>query len=170
MNKTIMAKTLLTALSKFEQFLAAIDTSILNAAQYSYQHYSSTLETMENIIDDMHKKTLLHNLRVKTQALLDTAPHKFGRVLILAYVHQLSTKKIAEIIKKTERTVFRHLHDGIEWFTSHLHDITDNYELAQIWDQEIWLRNIYARLQEDPNQTARIHPHNKSCASQRLTG
>lgn len=83
-------------------------------------------------------------------ALLDTAPHKFGRVLILAYVHQLTTKKIAEIIKKTERTVFRHLHDAIDWFTSHLHDIIDNYELAQIFDQEIWLRNIYERLQKDP--------------------
>lgn len=150
MDKIIMTKTLLTALSKFEQFLAAIDTSIMNIAQYSYQHYSSSLETMETIIDNMHKKTLLHNLHIKTQALLDTAPHKFGRVLILAYVHQLTTKKIAEIIKKTERTVFRHLHDAIDWFTGHLYDKINNYELAQIFDQEIWLRNIYERLQKDP--------------------
>jgi len=146
MNKTIMAKTLLTALSKFEQFLGAIDLSILNMAQQSYQHYTATQKTMEDIIDNIYKKTLLHNLRIKTQALLDTAPPKYGRVLILAYVHQLTTKKIAEIINKTERTVFRHLHDGLQWFTSHIDNIIGNYELTQALDQEAWLRNIYRRL------------------------
>lgn len=147
MNNTIMAKTLLTALSKFEQFIAAIDTSILNIAQHSYQHYTSTLETMETIIDNMHKKTLLYNLRIKTQTLLDAAPQKYSRVLILAYVHQLTTKKIAEIIKKTERTVFRHLREGLQWFTNNMDSITDSYELAQVLDEEICLRNIYRRLQ-----------------------
>jgi DNA-directed RNA polymerase specialized sigma24 family protein len=148
MHKTNMAKTLLTALSKYEQFIAAIDKSIINTAQYSYQHYSTTMNTLEDIIDSMDKKQTLHNLRVKTQKLLDITPHKFRRVLILTYVHQLCTKKVAEIIKKSQRTVFRNLRDGLEWFSARLDTVTDNYDFANLVYAEPWLKNIYNRLQE----------------------
>ena len=149
MHKTTMAKTLLAALSKVEQFLAAIDTSIINQAQNSYMHYTSTQKTMEDIIDNMHKKRLLNNLRIKTERLLEAAPHNFRRVLILAYIHQLPAKKIAEIIKKTERTVFRYLRDGLAWFADRINKVVDNYDFACIMTQETWLRNIYNRLRSE---------------------
>jgi len=144
-----MAKTLLTALSKYEQFLAAIDKSILDYAQYSYRLYSTTLQTIDDIIGNIQKKTMLHNLRMKTERLLDLTPHKFRRALILAYVHQLTAKEISKIIKKTERTVFRYLHDGLEWFCAHIDSVTDNYHFMQVLDEEMWIKNIYNRLQSE---------------------
>jgi DNA-directed RNA polymerase specialized sigma24 family protein len=145
-HKATLAKTLLTALSKVEQFLAAVDKSIIDQAQYSYRHYSNTQRTMEEIIDNIHKKKLLQDLRARTERLLELAPKKFSRVLILAYVHQLSARKIADIIKKTERTVFRHLCEGLAWFANHIDDIIDNYDFACMMSEEPWLRNIYNRL------------------------
>jgi len=149
MNKTAIAKTLLTALSKVERFLAAIDTSIINQAQYSYQHYRDTQKTIEDILASIETKKFLHNLRIKTERLLETTPHKFRRVLILAYMHQLTTKKIAEVIKKTERTVFRHLSDGLKWFADRIDTVVDNYDIAYILTEEAWLRNIYNRMQQN---------------------
>jgi len=146
MDKLAMTKTLLTALSKVEQFIAAIDTSILNLAQYSYQHFSDTQKTMEDIISSIQTKKFLRNLRAKTETLLDSAPPNFQRVLILTYVHQLSAGKIANIIKKTERTVFRHLSDGLKWFADRIDTVIDNYDFACIMNDEAWLRNIYNRL------------------------
>jgi len=146
MDKTTMAKTLLTALSKVEQFLAALDTSIMNQAQYSYQHYRDTQKTMDDIIASIQTKKLLHNLRVKTERLLETAPKNFQRVLLLTYVHQLSARKISALIKKTERTVFRYLRDGLKWFADRIDTIVDNYDFACIMSEEAWLRNIYNRL------------------------
>lgn len=100
MHKVTLSKTLLTALSKYERFLAAIDTAIQTIAETSYQHYASTQKTIEDIIDNIDKKTTLHNLRVKTEKLLTETPHKYARVLILTYVHRLTSKKVAQIIKK----------------------------------------------------------------------
>jgi DNA-directed RNA polymerase specialized sigma24 family protein len=148
MNKKLIAKTLLTALSKYEQFLAAIDKSILDKAQYSYIRYTNTMQTIDSIIDSMQKKTVLHNLRVKTEHLLDLTPHKFRRTLILAYIHQMTAKQISKLIRKTERTVFRYLQKGLEWFSTNIEYITDNYGFMQVLDEEMWIRNIYNRLQD----------------------
>jgi len=146
-----MAKTLLTALSKVEQFIAAIDTSILNIAQYSYQHYTETQKTMDDILASIQTKKFLRKLRVKTETLLDLAPPNYQKVLILTYVHQLPAGKIAGIINKTERTVFRHLSDGLKWFADRIDSVVDNYDFACIMNDEAWLRNIYNRLIEKPN-------------------
>jgi len=148
-NKTAIAKTLLTALSRVEQFLAAIDASIINQAQYSYRHYASTQKVMEEILDSIHKKKLLLALQIKTERLLEAAPKNYSRVLILSYVHQLSAGKIADVIGKTERTVFRYLRDGLKWFVDNLDSVIDNYDIACIMTEEPWLRNIYNRLQEN---------------------
>ena len=149
MQKITMAKTMLTALSKVEQFLAAIDTSIINQAQNSYLHYTTTQKTIEEILASIQTKQLLHNLRVKTERLLEITPHNYRRVLILAYVHQFTAKKIADVIKKTERTVFRYLRDGLRWFADRIDSVVSNYDFANIMTDEKWLRNIYNRLQEN---------------------
>lgn len=143
-----MAKTMLTALSKVEQFLAALDKSIINQAQYSYRHYTTTQKTIEDILASIQTKQLLQDLRVKTERLLEITPHNYRRVLILAYVHQFPVKKIAETIKKTERTVFRYLADGLRWFADRITSVVSNYDFANIMTDEAWLRNIYRRLQD----------------------
>lgn len=150
MGKKLAVQTLLTALSSFEQLLAANHKAVNHKAQYSYANARTCFEISNELIDRIYENDCLHNLRVRLESLLSLAPEIERKLLVLKYVHDLQISRIAEMMDMSERTVFRHLNVAVAHFANRLERIGVTAEFYKnLLQNHFFLRNIQNRLENE---------------------
>ena len=144
-HKQMISKTLLTSLASFGNYLSALDKSIIAKAQHSYREYRYTYAQVQRICDLINDKRNLHEIKQRIENLLTRAPAKYEKVIYLFYHHDLSTLKIAEILKVSQRTIFRYIASALDWFTMRIDEVIDPISFTELLQNQSWLRSIYNR-------------------------
>ena len=144
--KQMIAKTLLASLESFGKYLVALDKSIVRKAQNSYIDYHFTYAQVLHICKLIDDNCLLREIKTRIETLLTRAPAKYEKVIYLFYHHDLPTLRIAEILKVSQRTVFRYLASALDWFTTRIDEVIDPIAFAQLIQNQSWLRSIYNRI------------------------
>jgi DNA-directed RNA polymerase specialized sigma subunit len=146
MDRKNCARTLLSALSSFGQFLMACDREIQMTAENSYASYRSAEDVANSIIDQIHKSYRLRTIRSRTESLLETLPQKTKKVLMLYYIHDIATDKIAVMLDCSRRTVFRKIKSATELFAKRAESVGLWIMFEEIASEQIWLRRMYERI------------------------
>ena len=138
------AKTILTILPQIDKYCETVAKVNHARAINSFNSpLQDTYKLMELIIDKTYKAQILHNLKIKAQRQLEIAPKNIQRAIKLSF---LDGKKIAEIAKElgiTERTVFRQIDKGLDWFTQVLDNVIAPSMFQRLICDYKWIRSIY---------------------------
>ena len=121
------AKTILAIIPRIDEYCDMIAKA--NHARAIGSFYASgdspyglqdTYQLMERIIEKTYKAQQLHNLKVKFEKQLETAPEKVKEVIRLFFLKGEKPVQIAKSMGKSERTIFRQIESGVEWVAGNL--------------------------------------------------
>jgi DNA-directed RNA polymerase specialized sigma subunit len=140
-----VARAVLTALPQIDNYCRFVSKTNMARAIDSFESPESAETIMERIIEKTYLIQQLHNIKIKTLAILKDAPEKIAQIADLYFVKGETPKMIAEKLDLTTRTLYRQVDATIEWFEHHLEatGITPSV-FKNIVSRSNWMRAIYA--------------------------
>jgi len=120
MRKNDQAKTILTILPDIGRYCDGVARANHARALASFNTCTDTQQLMESIIDRAYKSQVLHNLKIKVEKQLESAPKKLGAFITAYFIEKKKIAQVATELGLCERTVFRKIDDAIEWFATKL--------------------------------------------------
>lgn len=160
------SKTILSIYKYLEPLSNSIDDLVLkksiNSAFYGNGRYNSCYDCANKIMKLMDRKVSLINIKVMVDRVLENMPLKYRQLLILAYIDNVKSEHIAEIMHISLRTFFRKKNDALISFSKNLVTLGFTGEkLRTMFGGEHWLTNLYDKNQVLENSEYSIEKYNK---------
>jgi len=160
------SKTILSIYKYLEPLSNSIDDLVLkksiNSAFYGNGRFNSCYDCANKIMRLMERKVSLINIKVMVDSVLEKMPLKYRQLLILAYVDNVKSENIAEIMHISLRTFFRKKNEALASFSKNLTVLGFTGEkLNSMFGAEHWLKNLYDKNQVLDNSEYNIEKYNK---------
>ena len=146
MDKTTVAKTLLTAFSSFGTYIMAAQKTVNDQALRSFSGAKNTYDLCNSLIDQIYESRRIADLKEKLERLLEQTPERERKLLLLYYVHDMEAEKIAPILKVNPRSVFRYLKKATAEFAARLEGVVSDGCFNALLNEQYWVRKIYNRV------------------------
>ena len=144
------SKTILSVYKYLEALSKSLDNLILKKSVNSMFYYNgrgnTTYDLANEIILLTERRVNLINLKVIVENALDKIPLNERKLLILFFVDNVRTDKIAELMGYCDRTFFRKKNEAIESFSKAVvkNGITKE-RLNEMFGKEKWLMDLYKK-------------------------
>lgn len=160
------SKTILSVYKYLEALANSIDDLILkksiNSAFYNNGRYNSCYDCANKIMQLTERKVNLINIKVMVDNTLLKMPLKYRQLLALAYIDNVKSEEIAEIMHVSVRTFFRRKNEALSSFAKNLtmQGFT-KLKLEDMFCGEHWLKNLYDKNNHIEDGEFKIEEYNK---------
>jgi len=149
-----MARTVLAILPQIDKYCDGIAKSNIARAIGSFDGMRNTEAVMEKIIDKTYQIQQLHNLQVKAQRVLDAVPKKYAEVFNMMFIQKMTAVDIAKVMDICERSVFRLLSQGLEWFADNLMPVFGFNAFRSIMAANQWVQGVFQEISHERGNAA----------------
>ena len=160
------SKTILSIYKYLEALSNSIDDLVLkksiNSAFYNNGRFNNCYDCANKIMQLTERKINLINIKILVDNTFSKMPLKYRQILALAYVDNVKSEKIAEIMHISLRTFFRKKNDALNSFAKNL--VLQGYtneKLESMFYGEHWLKNLYDKNQLIENGELKTDEFNK---------
>jgi len=142
------SKTILSIYKYLETLSNSIDDLVLkksiNSAFYNNGRFNNCYDCANKIMQLTDRKINLINIKVMVDNTLSRMPLKYRQVLALAFIDNIKSEKIAELMGISLRTFFRRKNDAISSFAKNLSlQGYTSQKLESMFYGEHWIKNLY---------------------------
>ena len=160
------SKTILSIYKYLEALSNSIDDLVIkksiNSAFYNNGRFNNCYDCANKIMQLTDRKINLINIKVMVDDTFSKMPLKYRQLLALAYVDNVKSEKIAEIMHISLRTFFRKKNEALNSFSKNL--VLQGYtpeKLESMFYGEHWLKNLYNKNQTLGEGELRFEEFNK---------
>lgn len=149
-EQKIWAKTILQVYRYVDKAIELLDSAV---SKLSLRPELTATDVTTRLLNFIERKVNLINLKLLTEKTLASCSSKHLRVLSLKYIQNQKINEIAELINKSERSVYRFLCEGLKEFEKHMLNFgfCSNY-LYKLLKNEKWILmqygKVYSKLKE----------------------